>query len=315
MSNGKKISRRRFLTEGAGVAAGAALSACGTPTAAPVETAPTKGSVPTSVPEATSASAEATATTAPAATAAPVAQFKESPMLAELVKAGKLPPVEERLPPSPVVVDPTNAVGKYGGTLYATGMAPETTNDAQIGAVAGFFHFSDDLQTVTPEVAESFELLDDNKVCIIHLRQGLKWSDGEPFTADDVIFFFEDFQFNTDLYPTLGTNWQPGRVPMTFSKVDDFTVKFEFAVPNPAFALLHYSGAPIEAFRPKHYVQKYHIKYNAKADDEAKAAGFDNWQARFKSMVRETHNYGAQDPEMPVLGPWRGVKFDRQRQY
>lgn len=312
MSNGKRISRRRFLTVSAGVAAGAALTACGTPTAAPVETAPTEASAPTTAPVSEPTAAPAEPTTAPVTT---VTQYKESPMLTELVQAGQLPPIEERLPPNPVVVETTNSIGQYGGTLYATGMAPETTNDAQIGAVAGLFHFSDDLQTVTPEVAESYELLDDNKTCVIHLRQGLKWSDGAPFTADDMMFFFEDFQFNTDLYPTLGTSWQPGGEPMKVTKVDDFTVKFEFAVPNPAFALLHFSGAPIEPYRPKHYAQKYHIKYNEKADEEAKSAGYDNWQAQFKAQVRESHNYGAQDPEMPVMGPWRLVKVDSQRQY
>ncbi len=319
MSYGKKLNRRQFLILSSSVAAGAALSACGTPTAAPAVTEPTSApaptTAPTTAPEAPAATAAPTEAAAVQPTTAPVAQFKESPMLAELVQGGSLPPLDQRLPASPLIVEPTNAVGKYGGTLFATGLAPETTNDAQIGAVAGFFHFSDDLSTVTPEVAESFELSDDAKTCTIHLRKGLKWSDGEPFTADDVIFFFEDFQFNTDLYKTLGTNWQPGGTPMKYSKVDDFTVKFEFGVPNPAFALLHYSGAPIEPFRPKHYAQKYHIKYNPKADDEAKAAGFDNWQAQFKSKIRETLNYGAQDPEMPVLGPWRSVKIDSQRQY
>ena len=86
----------------------------------------------------------------------------EAPMLAELVKAGKLPPVEQRLPPAPVVVKPANSVGKHGGTLHGTGLAPETTHDAQIGMAAGLFQFSDDLRTVTPELAESYEFSNGN---------------------------------------------------------------------------------------------------------------------------------------------------------
>ena len=63
-------------------------------------------------------------------------------MLADLVKAGKLPPVEQRLPPSPFVVKPNVTIGKYGGTLNGTGLAPETTSDLQIGMVAGLFRFT-----------------------------------------------------------------------------------------------------------------------------------------------------------------------------
>lgn len=317
MSRRTKISRRQFFVLSSSVAAGAVLAACGTPT--PVVEQPTDA-LPAADPTATTAAAEpvaeATATTAAEVVEpAPVSMYKESPMLTELVQAGSLPPVEERLPPNPVVVTPTNSVGQYGGTLYATGMAPETTNDVQILQVAGLFHFSDDLQTVTPEVAESFELSDDAKTCTIHLRQGLKWSDGEPFTADDMIFFFEDYQFDKDLSPTLGTIWQPGRQPMTFTKVDDYTVRFEFAVPNPAFALLHFSGAPIEAFRPRHFLEKYHQKYNENADTEAKAAGFDDWKAQFRKVAMGTWNYGVMEAGAPVLGPWRPVRSDSQRQY
>ncbi|NLG98409.1 MAG: ABC transporter substrate-binding protein [Chloroflexi bacterium] len=315
MSQRKAISRRKFLLLSATVAAGTALTACGTPTPVPEQPQEQEPqSPPAAEPTATTAAAEPVEApdTAPAE---PISKFNEAPMLAELVAAGSLPPVEERLPPNPVVVTPTNSIGKYGGTLYATGMAPETTNDAQICNVAGLFHFSDDLNTVTPEVAESFEWSDDLKTCTVHLRQGLRWSDGAPFNADDVMFFFEDTQFDKDLSPTLATQWQPGGEPMVVTKVDDYTVKFDFAVPNPAFALLHFSGMPMDPARPRHFLEKYHQKYNPKADEEAKAAGFDDWKARFKKIAMTTWHYGAMEPGMPVLGPWIPVRADSQRQY
>lgn len=234
-------------------------------------------------------------------------------MLAELVKAGKLPPIEKRLPANPLIVTPTNTIGKYGGTFFATAQAPETTSDGQIGQVAGLFHFSDDLKVASPEVAESFDLSEDGKTCTIHLRKGLKWSDGTDFTADDMMFYFEDWQFNKDLSPTLATQWQPGKIPMKVSKVDENTVKFEFGVPNPGFALLHWSGAPIEPYRCRKYMEKFHIKYNPKANEEAKAAGFDDWKKRFTKIG--SLNYGVQDPDLPILGPWHPVKNDSQRQY
>lgn len=233
-------------------------------------------------------------------------------MLAERVANGELPPVEERLPPNPLVVQPTNMVGQYGGTLRGAGLAPETTSDLQIGMVTGLFRYSDDLSIIQPEVAESFEFNDDFTSCMIRLREGIKWSDGQPFTADDVIFYFEDWQFDQDLSPVLASQWQPGGEPMQVTKVDDYTVRFDFAVPNPSFALIHRSGAPETPWRPKHFLEQFHAKYNASADEEAKAEGFDNWQARFG--VKADLNYGVQEPDLPVLDPWVPVSNDSQRQ-
>jgi len=309
MSTRKTLTRRKFLALSAGTVASAVLAACGAPQS------PT--SAPTQVPKpAPTQAAGAQPTLVPTTPAKPT-KFNEAPMLAELVKQGKLPPVEQRLPPEPLVVKPTSKVGKYGGTLRGAGMAPETTSDLQIGMVTGLFRFSDDLSQIYPEVAESYEFKNDNKTCVIKIRKGIRWSDGEPFTVDDIVFYFEDYQFNKDLTPTLPNEWQPGNQQMKVIKVDDYTVQFDFAVPNPAFALVHRSGAPIEPWRPKHWAKQFHIKYNPKADEEAKAAGFDNWVARFikkvDSLGRGLH-YGAMDPEMPVLAPWRTIKADSQRQ-
>jgi len=316
MALSRKVTRRQFLAISAGTLVSVAASACAGATPVP-KAEPTKASAPTQVPAPTQASVptktpEPTKAAAPAATAIPTSKYREAPMLTELVKAGKLPPVDQRLPPNPVVVKPTNTVGKYGGTLRGSGMAPETTSDLQITMVAGMFRFSNDLKIATPEVCESYQMSPDSKTCTIKLRQGLKWSDGTPATADDMMFFFEDIQFNKDLSPTLATQWQPGKQPMKVTKVDEYTVKFEFAVPHPAFALLHWSGSPIEALRPKHFLQKYHLKYNPDADKEAKAAGFDDWKARWSKV--SIWNYGAMEPDMPVLGPWRPVARDSQRQ-
>ncbi len=232
-------------------------------------------------------------------------------MLADLVKAGKLPPVEKRLPPNPVVVEPTNMIGKYGGTMYCTSMAPEVVGDIQLGMVTGLYQFNHDLSEMTPSVAERHEFSDDYTSCTIYLRKGIFWSDGEPFTADDMMFYFEDWQFDKDLCPTINSNWQPkSGSPMTVTKIDDYTVKFDFGVPYPSFPLIHYSGGPLTPWRPKHFMSKFHIKYNPNADEEAKAAGFNSWMDRFNKV--QSMDYGAQDPDMPVLSPWRPVKSDSQ---
>jgi peptide/nickel transport system substrate-binding protein len=247
--------------------------------------------------------------------AAMPASFSEAPMLAELVQAGTLPPLAERLPPEPLVVTTKNAIGTYGGTFFGASMAPETTSDFQLGMVTGLFRFSNDLSEVSPEVASGYEFNDDYTSCTITLRQGIKWSDGEPFTADDMMFYFEDWQFDTDVQPTVAGQWVVGGERIGVEKVDDHTVTFTFAVPNPAFNLLNYSGAPAEPWRARHYLEQFHIKYNPDVETAATEAGYDSWQLYFLAQsAATTYNYGAQNPDLPVLGPWKPVSNDTQRQ-
>lgn len=233
-------------------------------------------------------------------------------MLAERVKAGDLPPLEERLPEEPLVVEPLNRPGTYGGTLHGLALGPDTSNDLQTAMVPGLFRFSHDLTERTPDVAESFELSDDYRSCTIRLRKGLKWSDGTPMTADDVICFFEDWQFDTDVSPVLSEDWVPGGEPMQVTRVDDFTVRFDFAIPYPGFVLLQQTGRPATPYIPKHFVSKFHLRYNPKAQEEAEAEGFENWQDRFLTYAES--DWGEQPPDRPVLGPWMPVANDQQRQ-
>src|SRR4029078_6866309 len=109
-----------------------------------------------------------------------------------------------------VVVTPTNEVGKYGGRFFGAGMAPEVTNDLQIGQNTGLFRFSNDLSKLYPEVATKYEFSPDFKSCTITMRKGVKWSAGKPLTVDDIIFFVEDWQYNKDLFPNTPGAWLVG---------------------------------------------------------------------------------------------------------
>jgi peptide/nickel transport system substrate-binding protein len=127
-----------------------------------------------------------------------------------------------------------------------------------------------------------------------------------------MIFFLEDWQFDEALSPLVSSQWIAGGKSMKFRKENDHTIRFEFAVPNPSFSLIHYSAAPAEPYRPRHFLKQYHIKYNPDADSEAKDAGFESWQDRFLGLT--AFHYGEQDPSVPVLDPWRPVKNDHQGQ-
>ncbi len=102
------------------------LSACAQPTPTPVPTKPgadkaPAAAQPTAAPAATKAPEP---TKAPAPTAAPASKYKEAPMLADLVKAGKLPAVDQRLPQNPLVYAGAS-VGTYGGN-WRMGMRAAT---------------------------------------------------------------------------------------------------------------------------------------------------------------------------------------------
>ena len=165
MKNG--MDRRTFLRMSGLSAAAAVVAACG---------APDGGAEP-------EAAADAPAAAEPAAESGSMSKYNESPLLAERVAAGELPPVDERLPANPVVIEPIEEIGQYGGTTrVAIGNPNHLFGDPQ--AVMGtelILRIASDFSSITSGLAESWEFNDDATEQILHLREGLMWSDGEPF--------------------------------------------------------------------------------------------------------------------------------------
>ena len=130
--------------------------------------------------------------------------FKEAPQLAELVKAGKLPPVAERIGQDPLVIKPLQSIGKYGGTWRAGFTGPaDFWNGFRCCSGPDHLMFWDYTgDKVLPNLAKGLEMQDGGRAWLVHLRRGMKWSDGKPFTADDFVFWFEDIYQNKDLVPT-----------------------------------------------------------------------------------------------------------------
>ena len=115
---------------------------------------------------------------------------KESPMLAELAQAGSIPALSERLPDEGDLYVETDYAPEetpvYGGTLrtqngglWYFGMHGEEP----------LFRLEND-GTVSPNVAKGYELSEDGLTYTIHLRSGMKWSDGTPFTATDCVYYY-----------------------------------------------------------------------------------------------------------------------------
>jgi peptide/nickel transport system substrate-binding protein len=196
----------------------------------------------------------------------------EAPMLAERVQAGDLPPLAERIPANPAVVEPVEGPGQYGG-VWHSGLRGGQDN-AWLTRIMGYDYlvrWDVNWEEVLPNLAESFESNADATEYTFVLREGTKWSDGEPFTADDIVFWYEATIANEDyeaIHPV--ASWlMAGDEPVVVEKVDDYTVKFVFTSPNGLFLqrLATPSGASPTRF-PAHYCSQFHADYNTENLDE-----------------------------------------------
>ncbi|MFZ1755738.1 MAG: ABC transporter substrate-binding protein, partial [Caldilineaceae bacterium] len=243
--------------------------------------------------------------------------FAEAPMLAEMVAAGTLPAEADRLPVASdlLVIEPVHEIGKYGGTWRRGFTGP---SDGQNGhRVAGgdrlLFWKSDGFPEMTPNVAKSWEVSEDGKEITLHLREGMKWSDGSPHTTADYMFWYEHMYQNEELVPVRSPffNIDDGA---KMEALDDYTLKFSFPFANSLF--LEVLGSSVNVFgghaiygatamggvAPAAYMQQFHPDFVDQADLDALVAaeGFDNWVNLFKDK-----NTWQRNPDLPVITPWK----------
>ncbi len=278
--NSEKLSRREFLRLSALAAAGVTMAACvPQPTAAPEE--PPEVEETEEAPE------------APAGVSA-----KQSPIFQEMVQAGELPPLENRIPTEPLVVEPHENIGIYGGTWLSgsTGRADGAWQSRTM-AWEDLLRWAPDLSEIIPNVAKDWEISNEGREWIFHLRKGMKWSDGHPFTADDFVFWYDDVILNDDLSPSKPSWMQPGGELGTLEKIDDVTVKFTFALPNGLFTFRLANAQP---FEPAHFAKEYHIAYNQEAVEAGvEEEGYDDWVAYYNAKMDYRDNV-----ERPVVYGW-----------
>jgi peptide/nickel transport system substrate-binding protein len=352
MATNSGLTRRDFLRYAAlGLAGVALLSACAptAPATKPAESKPAEpakpaevkpaAAAPTSAPPAAAKPAEAAK---PAATPASQAEpklgsqligklegptvitdpaqfpksFKEAPALAELVKAGKLPPVEQRVSAEPLVIKPVHEIGKYGGTWRRgfTGPADYWNGFRSASGPDHVLFWEYTGEQAVPNIARGWELSPDGRTTTVFLRKGMKWSDGQPFTADDFLFWYEDIYQNRELFPSptsvMAINGRQGKV----EKVDEVTVRFSFPDPYHFFPDVLAGSTPISShaqmadgtsygsYAPAHYLKPFLPKYTPQdqLDQKIKEAGVDNWVNLFKLK-----NSWALNPELPVISAWK----------
>ena len=249
-----------------------------------------------------------------AATGKQLPSFNEAPVLAAQVANGELPPVQERLPDEPLVIQPLERIGKYGGTFRTGSIGPE---------IAGFpgeslrweniIQVASDTATLIPNIVKAWDFNGDLSEITFTLRSGMKWSDGAPFTADDFLFWYEDIILNDELTPAKPRVLAPGGNLFTVTKVDDRTIRWGFPTPYPAvLSIVSARNAfadPISGpYAPRHYLEQFHAGYNANADSDAKGAGYDSWSSRFAFIQR--YDAAINTPELPLTHPWTLSRVD-----
>ena len=232
--------------------------------------------------------------------------YNEAPQLAELVKVGQLPQVSERLPENPLVVQPIESVGQYGGTLNLVGKVVDNGHRIRTIAYDNLFNFDNTYSKVIPNLATGFSSNTDNTEFTINLRKGVKWSDGHPFTADDIAFYINDI---------VGDPEHAGNRPLVLPThdaakaevVNKYTVKITLAKPNGMFirSLATVDSESYTAY-PKHYCEKFIPKFNKEAEKNAKEAGFESWR-QYASTKCNAHYFieHYNNVDRPVLTAWK----------
>ena len=186
----------------------------------------------------------------------------------------ELPPVEQRLPDEPLVVAPYSSIGKYGGTFDMMSNATEAgTSDFLAIRHVNLVRYSDDLQTIVPNVAKSWKWNDDFTQLTFFLRKGHKWSDGAPFTAEDVKYWYDNLSLNPKVFEKPKNYVLVADKRMTVDVIDPQTVRFNLPAPKPGL-LVHFANSYAQGFQPKHFLAKWDPELNPDADKMAKAAGF-----------------------------------------
>ncbi|RLJ98914.1 ABC transporter substrate-binding protein [Ruegeria conchae] len=239
------------------------------------------------------------------ATAEIPANLQEIPYWEAEVEGGKLPPVADRIPQDPLIVDLAakgRDFGTPGGTLRTMVTRSKDIRQMVVYGYARLVGF-DHEYNIVPDLLASFEN-EDNSKFTLNLRPGHKWSDGTPFTSEDFRYWWEDVANNELLSPSGPPDFLlvEGKAP-TVTFPDETTVVFEWANPNPDFLQSLAQARPPFIYRPSEFLRKYHEKF---ADPEELA--FQVEDARVKSWAA-LHNkldnlYKYDNHELPTLQPW-----------
>jgi len=249
--------------------------------------------------------AVALATVVVAAVPSLAVAYNQAPMLANN-KA--LEPVDKRLPEKPLIIKPLERVGQYGGTLR-TAMRSNNDHNAILRMIGnqGLVRWTrDSLNGVEPNLAESWTISPDGSEYVFKLRKGARWSDGSPFTAEDVLFNMNDLVYNKGFLANPPADFVVNDKPAEVTKIDEYTVKFKFT--GPFLSFLEKLATPVDQYPTlfqKKYCSQFTAKYNPHVADLIAKEKVKDWGALLRLKCGDIEvptRWG--NPEKPVMDPW-----------
>jgi peptide/nickel transport system substrate-binding protein len=232
--------------------------------------------------------------------------LQETPYYAKAVAEGTLPPVAQRVPEEPGIID-LPAMGRDNGQPGGTiRLLIADQRDLSTVTLYGYtrlvaldanYHF-------VPDILASFTV-EEGRIFTLRLRRGHKWSDGTPFTTEDFRYCWEDVANNPKLSPSgpSAVLMVGGKSPR-FEVVDALTVRYTWDVPNPGFLPALAAAQPAYIAMPSQYLKQFHPRYadKDKLAELVKKTGVKDWSALHE---RKSRQYRPENPELPTLDPWR----------
>lgn len=224
------------------------------------------------------------------------------------LRAGSLPPLVDRIPVHPRIVNMKKLgrePGRYGGTVRTIIGSQRDIRYMTVYGYSRLVGYDENLR-FQPDILASFQSEDD-RVFTFTLREGHRWSDGHPFTVDDFRYWWEDVILNTELTPGGGAlELRPhGSLP-TFEVVDPLTIRYSWDEPNPNFMPALAGPLPLVIFGPGHYLRQFHKKYQD--DFRLSALMKQNRVKKWADLhIKLSRASRPENPELPVLDPWRNT--------
>jgi len=232
----------------------------------------------------------------------------DSPALAAKVAAGELPPLSERLPKSPRLINVAamgRKPGQHGGTMR---MLMGDQRDIRFITVYGYTRLVvyDEKLELAPDLLERYDV-EQGRIFMLRLRPGHRWSDGHPFTAEDFRYWWEDVANNKRLSPggppqAMVISGQTCR----FEILDELTLRYSWDEPNPVFLPALAGSQPLDIAMPAHYLKQFHERYADKAAlaEKVRTVRVRDWGSLHERFSRR---YRPENPDLPTLDPWRNT--------
>ncbi len=230
--------------------------------------------------------------------------FRQAPSLQARVDAGDLPPLSERLPIDPVVIEPIDGIGSYGGTARIFSSDAQILNNPEAALSIG-----PEATRILPNIIASWEFSDDYRHITLQLHRGVKWSDGSELTVDDFIFFHRHIMQNKELTP-----WEfPPLKGARSVRIDDYRLRIEFAQPSPLFVNLLAQLAEF-FYVPSAYLKSFHPQFTDREAliAKAKEEGYISWMAYFQAIRYWSRN---ESPLAPTIRPYQLIRKTPTAEY